>query len=65
MIKIFPLAAMVLTVGAHNAADAATWWILNSQNGICVRASEAVAATHDPAWTSPFLLAAESGRLGS
>jgi hypothetical protein len=66
--KRYLLAAVAaLAIGAPTA-KAGTWWILDSQSGTCVPASQAVHATHDPAFASPFSLAAEmreAGRLNS
>ena len=58
------VAGIALASQANTSAKAATWWILDTQSGSCVPSSHAVNATHDPAFASPFALAAEMRQQG-
>jgi hypothetical protein len=62
MKKLLLAAAAVLALGG--AANAATWWTLNSQDGACAPAANAARATGDPSFASPFNLAAEMRAQG-
>ena len=58
------VAGIALASQANTSAKAGTWWILDSQSGSCVPTSHAVHATRDPAFASPFALAAEMRQQG-
>lgn len=56
--------ASAVYLATHGNAKAATWWILDSRSGACVPSSHAVNETRDPAFGSPFALAAEIREKG-
>jgi hypothetical protein len=58
------LFAAVAALALGGAANAATWWTLDSQDGACVAAANAARATGDPSFASPFNLAAEMRAQG-
>src|SRR5271166_4533534 len=67
MKKLLLISTIAFAIGAP-AAKASQWWILNSQDGTCDPAAQAVDMTRDPAFASPFTLAAEmrtKGRLNA
>jgi hypothetical protein len=57
------LLATVVAMAAP-AAQAGTWWVLDSNSVTCVTGSEAARISRDPAMASPFTLADEMRRLG-
>jgi hypothetical protein len=64
--KKYLLAAVAALVIGAPTAKAGTWWVLDSNAVTCVPA--AAYASRDPAFASPFALAAEmrqAGRLNS
>jgi hypothetical protein len=58
------LLAAIAALASHgmSTAKAGTWWVLDSNTVTCVPAT--VYASHDPAFASPFALAAKMRREG-